>query len=199
MARRERDAAVLGRIGLRFRIVGEAEVERRALGDLAARRRDDLLAPRGAPALLDRSGRRGASIAGTPAPEQGAEHAVDQPARAAVDQRQGGRDQRMVGRAEPDLLRQREPQHHPRLAVVGQALAGRAVDQRVEVGQAAQRLAGDRQRERLVGGRQACAAAAAASSVCPRRSTASSICSAAWRAPRPSTLGIGRPTHHLGS
>src|SRR5205814_7996945 len=37
----------------------------------------------------------------------------------------------------------------------------------------------------------------APSSVWPRRSTASSICSAAWRAPAPSTLGIGGPDHHL--
>ena len=40
------------------------------------------------------------------------------------------------------------------LLIVGQALARRAVDQRVEVGQAAQRLAGDGDGERAVGRRQ---------------------------------------------
>ena len=79
---------------------------------------------------------------------------MHQPPRAAVDQRQRGRDQRMVRRAEPDLLRERQPQHHPRLAVVGQALARGAVDQRVEIGQPAQRLAGDRDGQRMIGRRQ---------------------------------------------
>ena len=45
------------RIGLRFRIVGEGEVERRALGDLAPRGLDDVLAPGRAPALLDLGGK----------------------------------------------------------------------------------------------------------------------------------------------
>ena len=176
VARRERHAAVRGRIGLRLGIVGEAQVERRALGDLAARGFDDLLAPGRAPSAA-RPLRAGAAprCGGRPRAEQRAEHAVDQPARAAVDQRQSGRDQRMVGRAEADLLREREAQHHPRLAIVGQALAGRAVDQRVEVGQAAQRLAGDGDAPsaavRPAGERCATAARRAESSVWPRRAS----------------------------
>ena len=54
----------------------------------------------------------------------------------------------MIRRAEADLLREREPKDHPRLAVVGQALPRGAVDQRVEVGKTAQRFAGDGDRER---------------------------------------------------
>ena len=72
---------------------------------------------------------------------------MDQPPRSAIDQRQSGRDDRMVGRVQPDLLRKREPQHHARLLIVGQALARRAVDQRIEIGQPPQGLAGDRDRE----------------------------------------------------
>ena len=79
---------------------------------------------------------------------------MDQLARPALDQRQGGRDQRMVGGVEADLLRQREAQHHPRLGVVGQRQPRRAVDQRIDVGQAAQRLADDRARQRGIGGGQ---------------------------------------------
>ena len=119
---------------------------------------------------------------------------MHQPARAAVDQRQGGRDQRMVGRAEADLLGEREAQHHPRLANRREARC------RVALSISASRSGIRRSASPAMatasawsaGGRPR-AACAAASSVCPRRSTASSICSAARRAPTPSTLGIGRP------
>ncbi len=111
-------------------------------------------APTGQPALLDLGGEIGRIHDREAAAQQGSEHAMDQPARTAVDQRQRGRHDRMVGRAEPDLLRQREPQHHPRLGVVGQVEPGGGVDQHVEVGQAAQRFTDDRRRQRGVGRRQ---------------------------------------------
>ena len=79
---------------------------------------------------------------------------MHQPPRAAVDQRQCGRDQRVVGRLETNLLREREPQHHASLRIVWQPLPRGAVDQRVEIGQAAQGLPGDRQRECAIGRRQ---------------------------------------------
>ncbi len=61
----------------------------------------------------------------------------------------------MLGRAEPDLLRKRDPQHHPRLAVVGKPLSRRAVDQVIEVGHPPKHLAGNGDRQSLVGGFQA--------------------------------------------
>ena len=80
---------------------------------------------------------------------------MNQAARPAGNQRQSGRDERVVGRVEADFLGEREAQHHPRLGIVRQWALGRAVDQIVEVGQAAEDFAGDRQRQRLVVRRQA--------------------------------------------
>ena len=150
----ERHPAIGRRIGLRGFVVREAEVERRAADDLPAGGFDSFLAPRLPPAHLDRIGQARRLDRLDPAAEQGAEHAVDQPPRAAVDQRQSGGDDRMVGGLQPDLLRQREAKHHACLGIVGQALPGGAVDQRVEVGQPAKRLAADRHREAVVGARQ---------------------------------------------
>ena len=79
---------------------------------------------------------------------------MNQPARAAVDQRQCGRNQGMIGSAETDLLREREAEDHARFRIVGQALARGAVDERVEIGQAPQRLAGDGTSESAVRGRK---------------------------------------------
>ena len=117
MPRRERHAAVLGRKGLRFRVVGEAEIERRALGDLPPRGRNHVLAPGRAPALLDRL-RQGAerrSAAGRAEAMCRARHAPAaagrrRPAASAVAT------SGVIGRAEADLLREREAQHHARLA-----------------------------------------------------------------------------------
>ncbi len=79
---------------------------------------------------------------------------MHQPPGPAIDQRQRRRDQRMVRGPEANLLREGQPKNHPRLAIVGQSLAGRAVDQRVEIRQPAQRFAGDRHREPMVLRRQ---------------------------------------------
>ena len=86
--------------------------------------------------------------------EQGPEHTVHQSARPAIHQRQSGGDQRVVRGSEPDLLGEGEAQNHPRFAVVGQSLPGRAVDQCIEVGEPPQRLARDGDRERPVGRRE---------------------------------------------
>ena len=53
MARRQRRCPSCARLAHGL-VVGEAEVERRALGDRPPRRRDDVIAPGRAPALLDR-------------------------------------------------------------------------------------------------------------------------------------------------
>ncbi len=66
---------------------------------------------------------------------------MHQPPGTAIDQGQRGGDHRVVGRAEPDPLRQREADDHARLRIVGQALPRGAVDQRIEVGDPAQCLA----------------------------------------------------------
>jgi len=80
---------------------------------------------------------------------------VDEAPRAAVDEGQRSRDQRVIRCAEPDLLGECEAKHHPRLAVVGQAVSHRAIDQGVEVGHPAQRLAGNRDRQPMVAWREA--------------------------------------------
>ncbi len=152
MALGQAEAAFRFGKGERFLGGAEAEVEWRAADDRAAGGVDDFLTPGRRPALLHRF-RQGALVSlGERAAQQGAENPVNQPARTTLDQRQGGRDQRVVGDLERDPLRQREAEHHPRLGIVGQRLPGGAVDQAVEQGQAAQRLAGDRQGKALVGG-----------------------------------------------
>ena len=45
--------------------------------------------------------------------------------------------------SEPKRLREHQPQHRARLGIGGQRLCGRAVDQRIEIVQPAQALAGD--------------------------------------------------------
>ena len=135
-------------------VAREAQVERGTGDDRAPRRGGDLWPPRPRPALEHRAGQQGQFERGDSLAQEGAQHAVDQLARPALDQRQGGRDQRVVGGAQPNLLRQRQAQHHSRLGVVGQRQPRRAVDQRVDVGQPAQRLADDRARQRGIGGGQ---------------------------------------------
>ena len=52
---------------------------------------------------------------------------------------------------EPQPAGQHQPQHRARLGVIGQVLAGGAIDQRVEIGQPAQRLGCQGAGERAVG------------------------------------------------
>jgi hypothetical protein len=74
---------------------------------------------------------------------QRAKYAVDQLTGTAVDQWQRCRDGRVRRRAQAERLNQRDTQHHPRLRVIGQALFRRPVDQRIKIGQAAQRFSRD--------------------------------------------------------
>ena len=67
---------------------------------------------------------------------------MDQLARAAVDQRQGGGDGGMGGRAEREDLDEGDAQHHARLGIMGQRLAGGGVDQRVEIREVTERFGG---------------------------------------------------------
>ena len=78
---------------------------------------------------------------------------MNQPAGPAVDERKRGRDKRVIWSLKATLLSKCEAQHHACLAVVGQALAGGAVDQGIEVGDSAQYLSCDGDREPVVGGR----------------------------------------------
>ena len=72
---------------------------------------------------------------------------MDEAARAAIDQRERGRD-RSVGRGpHAQCLNERDPQREARLGIVGEALARGAVDQVIEIGQATQRLGRDRMGE----------------------------------------------------
>ena len=80
---------------------------------------------------------------------------MNQLARAAIDQRQRGRNGCMGRCAERQHLNKGDAQDHARLGIRGQRLAGSAVDQRVEIGEVAQRLGCDGMDERPVGSGQA--------------------------------------------
>jgi len=85
MTRRERNAVVGGRIDLRLRIIAECQVECWAVPDLATRSLDGRIPPSSTPALLD-GGRQGRRIhRGHATPKQGAEHTMDEAARAAIN------------------------------------------------------------------------------------------------------------------
>jgi hypothetical protein len=135
---------------LRRAVGREAEVERRRIGDRSAGGGDRLRPPRRFPAARHGGRQRRRFGQGRPASHQGAEHAVHQPARAARDQRQRRRDRRMRRRSQPQRLRQRDPQHAPRLGIVGQRPIGRGVDQRIQIGQPPQHFGGDGERQRAI-------------------------------------------------
>ena len=130
----------------------EGDVERRRHRHRLAGGLDDVAAPGLLPARDHRAGQSGNFGQLDALPHQGAEHAVDELARAAVDQRQNGRDRGVLRRAHRQRLDQRDAQGEARLGVVGQGLLGRAVDQGVEIGEPAQRLGRDRVREGAVVG-----------------------------------------------
>ena len=136
-----------------------------------------------------------------PTPEQGAEYAVQKSSRSSIDQRQSGCDEQH-GRAcaEPDLLREREPQRHARLRNRREGAGG----SRCRSGRRGREAAAEsrpRWRSRGPVGRRQIARGSGRGAVqrLPLRRTASSIRRAALRAPGPSTLGIGGPHHHLGA
>ena len=131
-------------------VAGETQVERRTADHRAPRRRHDVASPCRVPALLDRSRKRGFVRRTDPTPKQGPEHAMDQAPRPTLDQRECGRDQRMVGNVQGQPLGERKPEHRPRLGVVRQWQPRRAVDQCVEFGQPPQGLPRDRERKRPI-------------------------------------------------
>ena len=135
-------------------VIGKAEVEQGAVGDGAPRRQHHFFPPSSTPSLFDvrreaRCVERGQAFA-----EQCAKHPMHQPPGPSVDQRQRGGDQRMIRRSKADLLGKCHAQHGPRLGIVGQPLTGRAVDQRIEIRQAAERFAGDGAGQRRISWRE---------------------------------------------
>src|SRR5205085_12301447 len=100
----------------------------------------DRVAPVAAPANVDGGGEAGELWRGGAAAHQGAEQAVDQPARAAVEQREDGGDGGMWRGVEGERLDQGDSEREARLGVVGEALLGGAVDQCVEVAEPPQGL-----------------------------------------------------------
>ena len=164
---------------------GRAAAARRAAGgglDRPPRPRPRASAPRPRPA----GSAARASVAACA--HHRAEHAVDQPARAAVDQRQHGRDGGMGRRAQRQRLDERDAQREARLGVVGQALArwrGRSARRDRAGGAASRRRWRGRGRGRRAGRGRAPRVSSAASSGRPLRSTASSSRSAARRAAVP--------------
>ena len=66
-------------------VVGEAEIERRAVRDGATRGHDDVLAPRRFPTFLHRIGQARRVELRKALAQKRSKHAVDQPARAAID------------------------------------------------------------------------------------------------------------------
>ena len=143
MAGQQADAVQLFRpFGGRGRI-GQRQVERRRGGDGMGGGLDHILAPIRFPARLGRVGQSGDFGEQHAALGDGAEHAMDQLARAAIDQRQHGRDRGMRRGAQRQHLDERDAQRETRLGIVGQPLLGRRVDQRVEIGQTTQRLGRD--------------------------------------------------------
>jgi hypothetical protein len=139
---------------LRFRVIRKGQVERRPRSQLATGGRDHILAPRIAPALLDLGREFGRIDCRQPTAKQRAKYAMNQSPWTAIHEGERRRDNGVVGRAESDLLRESQAEHRAGLAVVCEAVAGGAVDQVVEVGNAPQRLTGDGDREAMIGGRE---------------------------------------------
>jgi hypothetical protein len=135
-------------------IVREAEIEGRAMCDRPASRRHDVITPSLSPSLFDVVRQAGRVDRRQSFSEQGSKHPVNQPPRAAVNQWEGGCHDCMIGRLQANFLRQREAQHHSRLAVIRERLPCRTVDQPVEIGQTAQRFASDGAGECRVGRRK---------------------------------------------
>ena len=198
MAGQQADAAEFARPARRSRRIGKRQVERRRRGDRArgGRRPSPRPRPR-ASAARPPSGSVGTSGSVALAAHQRAEHAVDELARAAIDQRQRGRDRGMRRRAEHQRLDQRDAQREARLGVVGQRSlrAPNRSARRDRAGGAASRRrwhgrARDRRRDRSRGRRGRAPPRAAGRGAAPHRAARS----AARRAgtPGPSWFGASR-------
>jgi hypothetical protein len=101
--------------------------------------------------LLDGNRKARWASARNPAAQKGAKDPVHQPPRASLNERQRSCDQRMIGRLKADLLSKRQAQHHPRLAVIGKRLSGRAIDQRIEIRNPAQHFASNCDGKSMIG------------------------------------------------
>ena len=119
------------------------QVDRRRRDGEARGRGRDLLAPGGAPARSDRA--RAGSAPGAPAPTCASACRTRRgPAGAGRRRPAAARSRwRHAAAFQRQRLDERDAEREAGLGVVGQALLGGAVDQRVEIGQAAQRLGGD--------------------------------------------------------
>ena len=101
--------------------IGKRQVERRRRGNRGRRAAHHLLAPGALPAIArHRPAVRRISGKRRVRPHQRAEHAVDELARAAIDERQCRRDRGMRRRAERECLDKRDAQRESRLGVIGQ-------------------------------------------------------------------------------
>jgi hypothetical protein len=132
-------------------VTSEAQVQGRAMRDGPTSRRHDVISPGLPPAPFHLFRKPWRIYCRQSLSKQGAEHPMDQPARAAVDQRESGRHYRVIGRVQANFLRKRKSQHHSRLAVVGKPLPRRTVNQLVEIGKASQRFTDNSARKRCVG------------------------------------------------
>ena len=82
------------------------------------------------------------------------QHAMHQPPWSAINQRQRGRNRGMGGCAQPQYLRQRQPQYHACFGIIRQCLLGFAVNQLVQINRPTQRFLRNRDGERAVRRRQ---------------------------------------------
>ena len=152
MAGQQRHAAQRLRHRSRSGRIGQRQVERWRGCHCALGRLDPVIAPGGMPPDRHRIGQGRLFGKLVAAAHQRAEHAVDELARAAIDQRQHGRDRGVRRRAERQGLDERDAQRKARLGIIGQPRLGRRIDQRVEIGQAAQYFGGDGMGQRPVVG-----------------------------------------------
>jgi hypothetical protein len=75
---------------------------------------------------------------------------MNQPSRAAINERERRCDQRMFRRSQSDFLGKRKPQHHSSLAVIRQAPFGRTVNEGIKIGEPPKRLARNRNGKRMI-------------------------------------------------
>ena len=147
-----RQAAVTGKQlePLRAIPTAQRQVEQRRGRHRTAGSLNHVFAPLIGPAVSGIGRQRGRVGQCRTAPAKRAEHAVDQLARAAIDQWQHGGDSGMARRAQRKHLGECDAQDEARLGVMRQWPLSRRIDQRVEIGQMPQHLGSDRAGERPV-------------------------------------------------
>ena len=151
MARKQRYAAQRLRPFFGFGRVLAGQVGCRFIGERLRCRLRHIRPPLHRPADGEQVGQMRHIGQGCIAAHQIAEHAMHQPARAAFDQRQRGRDSGVLRGAKLQPAGERDAQHHPRPCIIGQRLGGCRIDQRIEIGQPAQHGRRQVARQRPVG------------------------------------------------